>query len=164
MPLVAQEPAAPSADEAAVRAVVQKYVNAREAKDPKAIEALFMEDADQLVSNGTWRRGRDTLVRGMLESSRRNPARRSITVESVRFLAPEVALVDGCYIQKGAEGGKDRQMWTSITLKRVAGGWRIAAIRNMLPSAEPPRERGGGSEPGAGGPGQPAAGVSGPRR
>jgi uncharacterized protein (TIGR02246 family) len=136
--LVAEEPAAPSADESAVRAVIQKYINARESRDPKAIEALFTEDADQLVSDGTWRRGRDTLVRGMLESSRRNPARRSITVESVRFLSPEVALVDGRYIQAGADGGKDREMWTAITLKRVAGTWRIAAIRNMLPSAPPP--------------------------
>ena len=138
MPLVAGEPAAQSGDESTVRAVVQKYVDAREARDPKAIEPLFTEDADQLVSDGTWRRGRDTLVRGMLESSRRNSAKRSIAVESVRFLSPEVALVDGRYIQKGAEGGKDREMWTAITLKRVAGGWRIAAIRNMLPSAPPP--------------------------
>jgi uncharacterized protein (TIGR02246 family) len=138
LPLAAGEPAAPSADETAVRAVVQKYVDAREARDPMAIEPLFTEYADQLVSDGTWRRGRDALVRGMLESSKRNPARRSITVESVRFLSPEVALVDGRYIQKGAEGGKDREMWTAITLKRVAGGWRIAAIRNMLPSASPP--------------------------
>ena len=136
MHLVAGEPAAQSGDESTVRAVVQKYVDAREARDPKAIEPLFTEDADQLVSDGTWRRGREALVRGMLESSRRNPARRSITVESVRFLSPEVALVDGRYIQKGAEGGKDREMWTAITLKRVAGGWRIAAIRNMLPAAE----------------------------
>jgi uncharacterized protein (TIGR02246 family) len=140
MPLVAGEPAAPSADETAVRAIVQKYVDGREARDPKALEPLFTEDADQLVSDGTWRRGRETLVRGMLESSKRNPARRSITVESVRFLSPEVVLVDGRYIQKGAEGGKDREMWTAITLKRVDGGWRIAAIRNMLPSAPtPPR-------------------------
>ena len=73
-------------------------------------------------------------MRGMLESSRRNPARRSITVESVRFLTPEVALVDGRYIQQGAEGGKDRQMWTAITLKRGPDGWRISAIRNMLPA------------------------------
>ena len=36
------------------------------------------------------------------------------------------------------EGGKDREMWTAITLKRVAGGWRIAAIRNMLPAVPPP--------------------------
>src|SRR3954447_13629136 len=138
MSLVAREPAAQSGDESTVRAVVQKYVDAREARDPKAIEPLFTEDADQLVSDGTWRRGREALVRGMLESSRRNPARRSITVESVRFLSPEVAMVDGRYIQKGAEGGKDREMWTAITLKRVAGGWRIAAIRNMLPAVPPP--------------------------
>jgi uncharacterized protein (TIGR02246 family) len=138
MPLVAGEPTAPSADETAVRAVVQSYVEAREARDPKAIEPLLTEDADQLVSDGTWRRGRDALVRGMLESSKRNPARRAITVESVRFLSPEVAMVDGRYSQKGAEAGKDREMWTTITLKRVAGGWRIAAIRNMLPAAPPP--------------------------
>src|SRR5262245_65977775 len=136
-PLVAEGPAASAADETAVRAVVQKYVDAREARDPRAIEALFTEDADQLVSDGTWRRGRDTLVRGMLESSRRNPARRSITVESVRFLSPDVALVDGRYIQQGAERGKDRAMWTTITSKRVADGWRIAAIRNMLPTLPP---------------------------
>jgi uncharacterized protein (TIGR02246 family) len=126
---------APSADEAAVRLVVQRYVDAREASDPKAIEPLFTPDADQLVSDGTWRRGRDELVRGMLESSRKNPARRSITVESVRMLTTEVALADGRYIQKAQAGGKDREMWTSITLKRGADGWRIAAIRNMLPAS-----------------------------
>ena len=43
--------------------LVQKYVDAREARDPKAIELMFTEDADQLVSDGTWRRGRETLVR-----------------------------------------------------------------------------------------------------
>ena len=42
-------------DESAIREVVQKYVNARELRDPKAVEALFTEDADQLVSDGVWR-------------------------------------------------------------------------------------------------------------
>jgi uncharacterized protein (TIGR02246 family) len=125
----------PTAEESAVRAVVQRYVDAREAKDASAIASLFTADADQLVSDGTWRKGRDALVRGMLESSRRNPARRTITVESVRFLTPEVAVVDGRYVQKAEAGGKDRVMWTTITLKRGPDGWRIAAIRNMLPAA-----------------------------
>jgi uncharacterized protein (TIGR02246 family) len=137
-PLTAQEPAAASAGETAVRAVVQKYVDAREAKDPKAIEELLTDDADQLVSDGTWRKGRDALVRGMLDSSKKNPARRSITVESVRFLTADVALADGRYTQKGQAGGNDREMWTAITLRRGPDGWRIAAIRNMLPSAPPP--------------------------
>ena len=126
----------PSADETGVRQVVQRYVDAREASDPKAIETLFTPDADQLVSDGTWRKGRDVLVKGMLESSRKNPAKRSITVESVRLLTADVALADGRYIQKGQAGGKDREMWTAITLKRVVDGWRIAAIRNMLPASQ----------------------------
>lgn len=125
----------PAADEAAVRKVVERYVDAREASDPRAIEALFTPDADQLVSDGTWRRGRNTLVQGMLESSRKNPARRTIAVESVRLLTPDVALADGRYVQKARDGGKDREMWTAITLTRGADGWRIAAIRNMLPAS-----------------------------
>ncbi len=71
----------------------------------------------------------------MLESSRRTGGRRTITVESVRFLASDVALVDGRYLQTGLAGGKERAMWTTIILKRGSDGWRIAAIRNMLPAA-----------------------------
>jgi uncharacterized protein (TIGR02246 family) len=120
---------------AAVKQVIQRYVEAREARDAKDIEPLLTPDADQLVSDGTWRRGRDDLMKGMLESSRRNPARRTIAVESVRMLTPDVALADGRYTQKGLDGARDREMWTSITLKRLADGWKIAAIRNMLPAS-----------------------------
>lgn len=129
----------PSTDDVAVRDVVRRYVDAREAQDPKAVEGLLTRDADQLVSDGTWRRGRDDLVQGMLASSRKNPARRSIKVESVRFLAPDVAMADGRYTQAGGSAVKDRQMWTTIVLKREGQNWKIAAIRNMLP-APPPSE------------------------
>jgi uncharacterized protein (TIGR02246 family) len=122
-------------DDAAVRQIIQRYVDAREISDARAIESLFTPDADQLVSDGTWRKGRDALVRGVLESSKRNPAKRTIAVESVRMLAPDVALADGRYTQKAQEGGTNREMWTTITLKRGPDGWRIAAIRNMLPAA-----------------------------
>ncbi len=125
-------------DEAAIREVVRKYVNVREARDPKAIEALFTADADQLVSDGTWRRGRDELVRGMLESSRKTGGKRTIAVESVRLLGPDVAMADGRYTQAGLAGGGNRAMWTTIVLKRGPDGWRIAAIRNMLPATPAP--------------------------
>src|SRR5262249_13623435 len=121
-------------DETAPRQGIQRDVDAREARDPKGIEPLLTPDADQLVSDGTWGRGRDDLVQGMLESSTKNPARRSIAVEAGRMLASDVALADGRYTQKGRDGGSNREMWTSITLKRGPDGWRIAAIRNMLPA------------------------------
>ena len=132
----AQEARLAPADDAAIRAVVRAYVSAREARAPKAIEALFTADADQLVSDGTWRKGRDALVSGMLESSRKTGGHRSIRVESVRLLAPGVAVADGRYSQTGLATGADRAMWTTLVLTHDPRGWRIAAIRNMLPAAQ----------------------------
>jgi uncharacterized protein (TIGR02246 family) len=129
--LAAQTPAS-TADEAAVRDVVRRYVNARELKDPAAIEALFTADADQHTTSGEWRRGRARIVPGTLESSKRNPGTRTITVQAVRFIAPDVAIADGPYEIAGAGG--TRRMWATLVLKREAGAWRIAAIRNMVPT------------------------------
>jgi uncharacterized protein (TIGR02246 family) len=122
-------------DEAAIREVVSKYVDARERIDPKAVEELFTSDADQLVSSGEWRKGREAVVRGTMESSRSTGGKRAITVESVRTLTPDVAIADGRYELTGLAGGATRSMWTTLVLKRTEKGWRISAIRNMLPSA-----------------------------
>jgi uncharacterized protein (TIGR02246 family) len=121
-----------NAEEAAVREVVRRYVDAREARDPKAIAALFADDADQLVSSGQWRKGREEVVRGTLASSEAAGGKRTIAVESVRFLAPDVAIADGRYEISGA--AETRKMWTAIVCVRKTGEWRIAAIRNMLPA------------------------------
>jgi uncharacterized protein (TIGR02246 family) len=124
----------PAKDEAAVREAVKRYVDARERRDPKAIEALFTEDADQLTSSGQWRRGRGEVVKGTLASSQQTGGTRTITIETVRFPSPGVALADGRYEISGLAGGATRRMWTSFVLTAREGGWRIAAIRNMLPA------------------------------
>lgn len=123
-----------SGDEGAVRDVVRRYMEAREARDAKALTALFTDDADQLTSSGEWRRGRDQVVQGGLRSSLSASGTRTITVQFVRFPADGVAIADGPYEIAGAAGGEDRKMWTSFVLTRGGGGWRIAAIRNMLPA------------------------------
>lgn len=135
--LFGQQPANRSPDEAAVRDVVRKYVNARELRDANAIEALFTSDADQQTTSGEWRKGRAQVVPGTLESSARNTGTRTITVESVRFLTPDVAIVDGPYEISSADGAGPRRMRTTIVLARTSGTWRIAAIRNMVPTGGP---------------------------
>jgi uncharacterized protein (TIGR02246 family) len=131
-PLLAQSDA--RRDDAGIRAVVQRYVDAREHRDPKAVEALFTTDADQLVSSGEWRKGRDEVVRGTMVSSQRTGGTRSIEVESIRMITPDVAIVDGRYNLSGLSGGQTRRMWTTLILKRTPEGWRISGIRNMLPA------------------------------
>src|SRR5215475_5813611 len=124
---------AQSTDDAAVRKLVQQYMDARDKQDPRAIESLFTADADQLVSSGEWRKGRPAVVKGTMASSQSSGGKRTITVTSVRFLAPGVAIADGHYDLTGLAGGATRNMWTSIVVTRSSDGWRIAAIRNMLP-------------------------------
>jgi ketosteroid isomerase-like protein len=71
-------------DEAAVRDTVKEYVAARDRGDATALSGLFTADADQLVSSGEWRRGREELVRGTLASSKSNAGTRTITLKTVR--------------------------------------------------------------------------------
>src|SRR4051812_17648218 len=84
-----------SVDDKGVRDVVRQYVDAREARDPKAVGALFTADADQLVSSGEWRLGRDNVVSGSLASSAQTGGKRTIDVERVRFVSSDVAIADG---------------------------------------------------------------------
>ena len=125
-----------AADETAVKEVVRKYVDAREKRDPKLLEALFTPDADQLVTTGEWRKGRENVVKGGMASSQANPGSRQIAIEVVRFIAPTVALADGRYEIAGEAGAAPRKMRTTFVMVRsgTPGEWRIAAIRNMAPT------------------------------
>ena len=115
-------------------AVVASYVQAREARDQAAVAALFTADADQLVSSGEWRQGREQVVSGSLASTQRTGGSREIVVERVRLLGDTVAIADGRYTIRGLDTG-ERRMWTTFVMTRTAEGWRIAAIRNMLPAS-----------------------------
>ena len=121
-------------DEQAVRKLVGMYAQSREELDPEALGRLFTKDADQLVSSGEWRHGREQLISGMMGSSRRSPGERVITVETVRFVSSDVAIADARYVITGQSGTPDRSMWSSFIAVRTQDGWRLTAIRNMLPA------------------------------
>ncbi len=130
-PAVAQTPVT---DEAAVRALVDAYSAARDKSDATALTALFTADADQLVSSGEWRRGREAVVKGSLASSQQAQGKRTFTVDTVRMIAANVALADSRY-EIAQSDGTTRRMWASWLLVKDGGTWKIAAIRNMLPAA-----------------------------
>ena len=136
--LFAQSVSNDDSDKAAIRSVVQQYVQAREHMDAAAIQSLFTPDADQLVSSGEWRKGREAVVHGTMASSQRTGGTRSITVESIRFPGVGVAIADGRYDLSALSGGTARHMWTTLILVKGSAGWQIAAIRNMLPAAPAP--------------------------
>jgi uncharacterized protein (TIGR02246 family) len=123
------------ADEAAIRGVIQAFLDTREANDPAALGALLTEDVDQQQTSGNTRRGREAVVTGSLATQQSTGGKRTITVDSLRFVSADVAIADGRYDSVGRADGTDQRMLTSMVLRREAGKWKIAAIRNMLPTA-----------------------------
>ena len=129
-------------DSQPIKDLVARYAAARESRYAESISTLFTDDADQLVSSGTWRRGKEALVAGMQRSTSSNPGTRTIsnpgtrtiTVETVRYISVDTALADARYIISGVAGSQDRKMWSTFLCVKSRDGWRIAAIRNMLPA------------------------------
>jgi uncharacterized protein (TIGR02246 family) len=124
-----------AADEAAIKAVIQAFLDTREANDAAALGALMTPDVDQRQTSGNLRTGREAVVSGSLATQRETGGKRTITVDSLRFISADVALADGRYDSLGRADGTDQRMLTSMLLRREPGGWKIAAIRNMRPTA-----------------------------
>lgn len=116
-----------------IQSLVDKYTHARETKDGPLLESILTKDIDQLVSSGTWRRGKEESMKGMLRSSQRNPGKRTITVESIRFLTSDSGIADARYEILNADG-TSRNMWSTFIVVYEDHAWKIAAIRNMLPA------------------------------
>lgn len=113
--------------------LISSYSKARETKDTVLLKEILVEDVDQLVSSGVWRKGIAEAVKGMMESSAENPGDRTLKVESIRFLNPDAAIVDARYEIKNADG-TIRKMWSTFAVVTETEQWKIFAIRNMLPA------------------------------
>jgi uncharacterized protein (TIGR02246 family) len=127
-----------AADEAAVKKVIQAFIDTRESNDAAGLTKLLTADVDQRQTSGNMRSGRDAVVSGSLATNQSTGGKRTITVDSLRFIGADVAIADGRYDSIGRTDGSDQRMLTSMVLRREGGAWKIAAIRNMLPSASSP--------------------------
>ena len=90
------------------------------ARTPAAVGALFTSDADQLVSSGEWRRGRDGARQRHAGVVGATGGTRTIALETIRFPARDVAIADGRYEITGGAGG-DRRMWSTFVMVRDGG-------------------------------------------
>lgn len=131
--LCAQDLSASANQKQDIEKLIGKYTEAREKKDAALLESILTDDIDQLVSSGTWRKGKEASMQGMMRSSSKNPGTRTITVESFRLLTQESGIADAKYEIQNADGSS-RKMWSTFIVVLKSDGWKISAIRNMLPA------------------------------
>jgi hypothetical protein len=117
-----------------ITAVINQYSQARESRDTLLLKKILTTDVDQLVSTGEWRTGMAEAVQGMMKSSATNPERRTLTVDKIRLVTTNSAIVD-CRYEIANANGDPKKMWSSFIVVADKNVWKISAIRNMLPAA-----------------------------
>lgn len=132
MAFYGQDTVTQNPQEQAIIALIAEYARVRENKDTVALKNMLTAEVDQLVSTGEWRRGFESALEGMLRSSNSNPGSRTLTVDRIRFLNGDAALVDARYEIQNTDGSI-RKMWSTFIVTYEDGRWKITAIRNMLP-------------------------------
>jgi hypothetical protein len=119
-----------------ITTLIDHYAQAREKKDTVLLKSILTTDVDQLVSSGEWRNGIKGSMDGMMRSSDSNPGSRKLIVEKIRFINSESAIVDARYEIQNTDGST-RKMWSTFIVMNSKNGWKISAIRNMLPAGQP---------------------------
>jgi uncharacterized protein (TIGR02246 family) len=127
----AAEEAAPSPDQEAIQQAAVEFVEAYGKKDAAAIAALFGPEARMEQADGTVFEGRAEIEAAFREEFEANPkAALSVTMDSIRFVTPDVAVEEGAtqYFPDG-ELLTSQSRYIVLHLKKE-GVWRMAAVRS----------------------------------
>ena len=131
-----------SADESAIRQIVQQVQDAWNAHDGKAFAAPFAADADYVVVNGMYIKGRDAIEQGHTQifSTIFKGSENAATYKAVRFLRPDVAVAHVEWNLEVRPGGDKARAINTLILTKEGGSWTIAAFHNT-PILPPPPGR-----------------------
>lgn len=132
----AQTDSAKTTNETAIRANVEQIVKGWNMKSGAEFAKPFAEDADFVVINGMKIKGRPEIDKGhqgIFDTIYKNSVL-SYTVEQLRFLRPDVAVVHVRGVLQVTRGDKTETGNARITLVMMKNNdkWEIAAFQNTL--------------------------------
>ncbi len=124
-------------DEAAVRAVIEAFIDSWNRHDMRTLAALFARDADFVDVFGNWFRDRKSIERALTQ--RHDTVFRSSRFTEkdveVRFHKPDLVIVHAVIELSGAVDRKGQQLPPGLgvitsVIEKAAGRWHIIALQN----------------------------------
>jgi uncharacterized protein (TIGR02246 family) len=131
-----------SADEAAIRANVDRFVKAYNAGDAKGVAALFMADGQVQDKQGNKAEGRDAIAQTFTGLFKEVPGRRiEVFVESLQFIGADLAVEVGTTKETSSPTEPpEYDRYTVLHVKRN-GKWQMALARDEEGPVDSPHER-----------------------
>jgi len=133
-----ENPAAKSAsggstDESMIRANVDAFVKAYNARDAKAVAGLFATDAQMVDEDGNSYHGRDAIEKTFARIFADAPdGRIRVDVETLRFFGPALAIETGRSKATSEPGDPpDLSRYTVVHTKSPNGKWKMTFVRDI---------------------------------
>jgi len=130
----------PTGAELEVHKAHQKYVDAWNKHDPKAMAESWAEDCDYTEPDGRTVFGRAAVEKllAIEHASVFKQSKLNLIVERVMFVTPDVAIADGSYELFDAKDPRGRPIgvrsgYFTTVLHKTDGNWLVVAGRLMLP-------------------------------
>jgi uncharacterized protein (TIGR02246 family) len=137
-----QQGGATANDEAGVRAAVEAYAGAMKSGDLSTIMAYWAGDADFTDDTGTCSKGREAISKLFAENLADLKAGKTfIKIDTLRFLSPDVVVMDGAIEFTPADGPLESNRFSSVWTKK-SGKWVIASARDLPESEGQAADRG----------------------
>lgn len=125
---------AATADENAIREIVKRIEAGWNAKSGRDFAAPFAPDADYVVVNGMYIKGREMIEKGHTQifATVYRDSRNAATIKSVRFLRPDVAIAHVEWNLVFRQDGREIKSaaLNTLLLTREKGLWSVAAFHN----------------------------------
>ena len=121
-----------AADEAAMRESVKQMETGWNTKSGALFAKPFAEDADYVVINGIYIKGRATIEtqHQRIFDTIFKDTRINLTVKQIRFLRPDVAVVHVTGHREGPTKDLTQDAILTLVMTKEAQGWTIAAFQN----------------------------------
>jgi uncharacterized protein (TIGR02246 family) len=128
----------PANEESAVRAAVDSYTSAFNSGNLDGIMALVAPDADFIDDSGKQYKGKTDLGEVFKHSlADLKGSKLKTTINSIHFLRPDVAVVDGKADVTDPDGNTDSGRFT-CTWTKTGGKWLLSSVRNTPDSSATP--------------------------
>ena len=119
-----------AADEKAIRAAADDFVKACDAADAKAVGALWAPDAEYTDESGQTYHGRPAIEKLYAEMFKeRLGAAMTVTIESIRFFGPDIAVEKGVSRLTSPSGEASAARYTVVHARRE-GKWTMVDCRD----------------------------------